>query len=376
MYEHLKLSRWPFSVVPEPLLCDFIADRESFRNDVEILLRNFTRQSVSSIDPIWSWFGAGKTHTLHYIAHKADQLNRQGSSLLTTVYSEFPRNPSSFVEVYKAFARQLNRESLTDAYQEIITSPDASHLQQDLLQTSSDLTAALRVLVFGENSDQELAMRWLCAEALPVAECRKLGISRRITTSEDSTHILVGIIRAYALSARSQRKSNSRLIWLLDELQRINQLPPRVRHEINTGLHSTFNACPNSFTMILSFTDQPLQSLPDWFSPELKDRIGRTKVLILPPMDTNDALKFIRDVLEHSRIEGIEERNPYFPFTEATCKTIINDIKERDDLKPRSIMQTFNVVLQQADFEIESGRMSTISPAFSQNVLTELVGLN
>ena len=182
-------------------------------------------------------------------------------------------------------------------------------------------------------------MRWIGAESLPIADCRKLGISKRIVSSEESTRVLIGIARVLELSATSQNQVISRLIWLLDELQRIDRLPPRIRHEINTGLHSTFNACPTGFTMILSFSSRPSESLPEWFSPELKDRIGRTKVMILPPMDTNDALKFVRDVLEHSRRENEDIENRYFPFTEDTCRTIIDDIKIHDDLKPRAIMQ-------------------------------------
>ena len=375
MYDHLSLRRWPFFVVPEPNLCDFIADRERFHRDVEMLLRTLSRQNASSIHPIWSWFGAGKTHTLHYISNKAAEINNQGTSHLAAVYSEFPRNPRSFVDVYKSFALQLDREQLSEAYLQIATAEESARLERDLLQTSSDLARALNVLVIGNAPDQELAMRWIRAEALPVADCRKLGISRRIVSSEDSTRVLIGIIRVFGLSAASQNQINSRLIWLLDELQRIDQLPPRVRHEINTGLHSTFNACPTGLTMILSFSGHPTESLPEWFSPELKDRIGRTKVLILPPMDTNDALTFVRDVLQHSRSIDDQSVDAFFPFTEESCRTIIDDIKDHGDLKPRAIMQAFDAVLREADFDIEVGKIETVSPAFARRVLAELVEL-
>lgn len=79
MYDHLSLGRWPFFVVPEPDLCDFIADRERFNLDIEKLLRTLSRQNASSIHPIWSWFGAGKTHTLHYISNKAAEIHKKGT---------------------------------------------------------------------------------------------------------------------------------------------------------------------------------------------------------------------------------------------------------------------------------------------------------
>ena len=375
MYDHLRLQRWPFFVVPEPAHCDFIADRDRFRNDVDKLLRNLARQNVSSIHPIWSWFGAGKTHTLHYIANEAAKIHTRGASHLAAIYSEFPRDPRSFVDVYKSFALQLDREVLSEAYLEITTSPEASRLERDLLTTSSDLASALRVLVIGTPRDQELAMRWLRAEALPISDCRKLGISRRIASSEDSTRVLIGIIRIFGLSAASKNQVNSRLIWLLDELQRIDRLPPRVRHEINTGLHSTFNACPTGLAMILSFSGHPSESLPNWFSAELKDRIGRTKVMVLPPMDTGDALKFVRDVLEHSRTPEYSHIDAYFPFTEETCRVIVDDISEHGELKPRAIMQAFDAVLQEADLQLERGKIQTVSPSLARGVLAELVEL-
>lgn len=254
MLDHLCLRRWPFVVVPEPAQCDFIADREQFRDDLETLLRNLSRQNASSIHPIWSWFGAGKTHTLFYLSNRAARIHREGRSHLRTIYSEFPRNPRSFVDVYRSFALRLDREALSEAYLEICTSTEAVRLERDLINASSDLVSALKVLVIGEPADQELATRWLRADHLPVADCRKLGISKRIASSEESSQILIGLVRMFGLSASSQNQVNSRLVWLLDELQRIDQLPTRVRDEINTGLHSTFNACPNGFSMILSFS--------------------------------------------------------------------------------------------------------------------------
>ena len=375
MFEHLCLQRWPFVVVPEPAACTFIADRKIFRKDIERLLRNLSRQNTSSIHPIWSWFGAGKTHTLYFLANRAAEIHREGTSHLRTVYSEFPRNPRSFVDVYRSFALRLDREMLTEAYLEICTSTDAERLERDLVATSTDLLSALKVIIIGELADQDLAMRWLRAETLPVADCRKLGISRKIESSEDSSRVLVGLIRMFGLSASSQNQTNSRLIWLLDELQRIERLPRRIRDEINTGLHSTFNACPSGFSMILSFSGRPTEALPAWFSPELKDRIGRTKVMVLPPMQTDDALSFVRDVLARSRPSAHADVDPFFPFSEAACRIVIDDIQQNDELKPRAIMQAFNAVLQEADPQMEEGEVTIVSPEMAKQVLAELVQL-
>ena len=93
-------------------------------------------------------------------------------------------------------------------------------------------------------------------------------------------------------------------------------------------------------------------------------------------METNDALKFVKDVLAHSRSNDDSDVDAYFPFTEETCRTIIEDIREHGELKPRAIMQAFDAVLREADFELESGNLQTVSPALARTVLSELVELN
>lgn len=375
MHNHLGLKRWPFTVVPDPARCDFIGDRAQFRVDLQKLLRNLSRQDASSIHPIWSWFGAGKTHTLYYLANQAASIDQQGTCHLRTIYSEFPQSASSFVDVYKSLARRLDQQVLSEAFLEIYTSREYSRIESELSTTSSDLVRALRVFAIGERQDKELSMRWLRAEPMPVAECRKLGISKRISSSEESSRILTGLVQMFQHAARSQRQVNSRLIWLVDELQRIEKLPPRIREDINTGLHSTFNACPTGFSLVLSFSGRPTETLPTWFSSELKDRIGRTKVMILPPMQMDDSLRFVKDVLANSREAKHANLDPYYPFSEETCRVIIEDIQENDELKPRAIMQAFDAVLAEADLLLEGKEINVISPKFAKNVLSELVEL-
>ena len=97
--------------------------------------------------------------------------------------------------------------------------------------------------------------------------------------------------------------------------------------------------------------------------------------MILPPMQMTDALTFVRDVLAHSRLPESADIDPYFPFSERTCRMIIEDIQKNDELKPRSIMQAFNAVLLEADLQIEAQEIQVISPELSKKVLAELVRL-
>ena len=97
--------------------------------------------------------------------------------------------------------------------------------------------------------------------------------------------------------------------------------------------------------------------------------------MILPPMQMSDALIFVTDVLKHARPPESTDIDPYFPFSEQTCRTIIEDIQRHGELKPRAIMQAFNAVLLEADSQIENKTIQLISPELAKKVLADLVQL-
>lgn len=376
-YYHLALTRWPFPVVPEREFCTFIADRQQLRSDAADLLITLSRRNTSSIHLFWAWFGAGKTHTLFYLANQAAAISKQNSqNILYTVYTEFPKAARSFLDLYRAFVTNLDVDVLIEASQEIYTCTDSDRLHREMMLASPDLANALQVMVTGKSQDQVTAMRWLRAESLPISEFRKAGISQKINSVEEAIRILTALIELLTVAARCQGHPGCRVMWMLDEFQRIEQTGSRTRDEINTGLHSTFNACPNGLSLFLSFSGKPQSNnLPPWFSRELRDRIGRTKVMILPPMLPQEALGFVRDILTQLRVPELAQLSPYFPFSEEACKAIIDEVQKKDELKPRAIMHAFNAVLQEADPKIEANAMNVISPEFARQVLSAYIVL-
>ncbi len=376
-YRHLGLIRWPFPVVPKREFCTFLADRCQLRSDVCDLVTTLSRRDTSSIHLFWSWFGAGKTHTLFYLANQAANITQSDArNSLHTVYSEFPKAARSFLDLYRSFMVGLNPDVLVDTFLEIATCSESDRLRRDIMLASPDLANALQVMATGQTHDQVTAVRWLRAESLPISEFRRIGVSQKISSSEEGSRILAALVELFAAAARMQGRPGCRVIWLVDEFQRIERTGPRAVTEINTGLHSTFNACPTGLSLFLSFTGKPERNtLPNWFSPELRDRIGRTKVIILPPMLPDEALGFVRDVLAHARVEEGRRDSPYFPFTEESCRAIIAEAGKKGELRPRVIMHAFNAVLQEADPKIEVGEMRMVSGDFAKRVLAEYVAL-
>lgn len=376
-FNHLALVRWPFPVVPKREFCTFLAGRQQLRKDIAELLATLSRRETASIHLFWSWFGAGKTHTLFYLANQAADITKTDTqNTLHTVYSEFPKVARNFVDLYRSFVVGIEQDTLIDAFLEISTCAESARLHREIMLASPDLASALQVMATGRSQDQIAALRWLRADALPVSEFRRIGISQKISSSEEASRILAALVDLLGTAARAQGRPGCRVMWLLDEFQRIERTGLRAVTEINAGLHSTFNACPTGFSLFLSFTGKPqVNKLPQWFSPELRDRIGTTKVIILPPMLAEEALLFVRELLTHARFPDTKPPSPYFPFTEETCKAIIAQIAISSELRPRVIMSAFNAVLQEADAKMESKQLTAISSDFAKQALAQYVTL-
>lgn len=373
--QHLGLTAWPFSVVPRPDHCTFIAGRPTLREDIDSLLRTLSRRDTSSIHVLWSWFGAGKTHSLFYLANQAKLISAGLTPLpLTAVYTEFPKGLRSFFDLYRSFVASLDLGFVTESFLEIITSRQGDEFQQRLQARDPDLAAALRVSTMGSAQEKAVAARWLRGDALPAGDFRKIGISQKLSSTERATQVIATLILMLSDAARIQGRQGHRVIWLLDEFQRVARAGRAAVTDVNAGLHSLFNASPTGFTPVISFSGPPdAKALPDWFSPELRDRIGTTKVMVLPPFQPQEAMIFASDVLEHYRIPGFSHPSSLYPFSPDACNVVISFVKGRTELRPRAIMHAFNAVLEAADAKIETGELKIIDGEFAERVLAECI---
>jgi len=376
-FPHLALTRWPFPVVPDREYCRFMADRKELQTELKELLSILSRRDTSSFHLFWAWFGAGKTHTLLYLSHLAERASQKdNATTLITVYSEFPKSVRGFLDVFRAFTAGFDPDRIVDAYLEIRTGASAEALHRRLVLASPDLASALEAMATGDARQKAIAMRWLRGDALPAAQLRAIGITKRIESIEESARILAALVDVLNDAAKSHGRSGARLIWILDEFQRIEGCGHRLRDEINTGLSSAFNACPKGLSVFVSFSGNPQKSLPSWFSRELRDRIGRTKIFVLPPMRSDEALSFVHDVLQQFRPASSRRDAPYFPFTEDAVQAILAEIVKTSELRPRAIMHAMSAVLEEADGPIERGQLAVVDRDFAVRALSQRVPLS
>jgi len=338
-YPHLHLTDWPFQTVPDERFTKIWADRRGVLDTVYSILNNLSRRRPSTINLIWAWYGTGKSHTLKHMVHLCEDKFTQ----LLPVYTEFPKTVKSFLDLYVYFISELGVDFIADVGIELLSSKQSVKIKRQLLSISKDFVAALELF----EKDELLAKRYLMAEKLHRSTLSKHGIGKRIETSDDAVKAVACIVKMLELSGRT-----SRVIWMIDEFQRIGPLRSAVAEDINTGLHSVYNACPNSFSLFKSYSIREKKEMFSHLSKELIDRIGIQKVLEIPMMTNKDAFTFVSDLLYEFRPKPDNAPSSFFPFTDEAVQHIIAVIEKTTEIKPRAIMQYFNAVLEAADMEL------------------------
>lgn len=371
-YPHLGLLEWPFRIVPDESSCSILADRNQLNSDISTLLKNLSRRTTSSIHLMWAWFGAGKSHTLQHIAHLCRTRNQYSSFI--PIYTEFPKSIKTFTDLYRECISLLDIETINKAFLEVSTSPEKSKVEKDLSFEYRDLETAFKLLCIGSEDQQNIALRWLRAERSDAQDLRDVNIMKPIRTADDAIKALSWIIKLMILSGPTSGEG-IRVIWMIDEFQRLARCPKAVREEVNSCLNSLFNKSPNNLTIIMSFTGKPEKQLPPWISEDIADRIGLEKVMLLPPLTNAESHKFIRDLMDHYRDPYSEVLSPLFPFSENAIQAIVDEIIKQIELKPRAIMHFFNAVLEEAEPLIEKEELSEISESFARSVLKDRVYL-
>lgn len=254
-YPHFFLVDWPFYTIPEDQYCTFMADREPVKKDINTLLRNFCRIDHSTINIMWAWYGAGKTHTLKYFCHQC----KTNHAFFLNIYNEFPKETKSFLDLYQSFIEKINIELIKEAFLEVFTSPRRDEAQKQLYYDYPDLSNAMKTLCMERDDKAVIAMYWLRAQNVPLKELKQINITSRVDRAEKAMKIIGWLVQLFRWSQPPEQIVPGRVIWMIDEFQRITRCRQSIQEEINGCLQSIFNRCPRSFSLFLSFSRQSRQ---------------------------------------------------------------------------------------------------------------------
>lgn len=371
------LKDWPFREVPEPTRCTFIAGRPNLQHTLDRLIAG-TGNPVSSIFLFWASLGAGKTHALYYLINQMDS-----RELFLPVYSEYPESPAGFVEIYERLARNIDWDVVAEACFTLFVeaSGDTTKGLNQIKLVQPDIYRSFFLLAEGEDKAKaQLARRWLRGEELARGELRETGLAQNLRSAGDCASAISVLAKLLGLKQKSAGHSATpfRLVWIIDECQRLQNASTRVNQEVNAALQSTFNSTPDHLTIILSFTGKPEKKFPSWLKPELADRIGAKNVILLPPLAKDEARTFLGDLLGHYRSAG-QGKDVLFPFSDGAIDYVLKRLMkadlnafglgalvEQEGIRPRALIKCCQTILEE---HMEKKAAIPIDEKFAASVL-------
>lgn len=351
-FPHFFLQEWPFQVVPDENSSTMWADRSELKETIDRLMWHWGRNTKSAINLMWADLGAGKTHTLKYIAKS---LTENENSQVIPIYAVMPRQLSGFVDVYKAVIAGLDLEQIGRMTIEALRKSGSRRtLATALFPNIPDALSALQSLQSEHENIRRVAAQWLRAsKELTKRDLNSIEVTQRIRTTDDAVFVISGLLKIMMGQGGA-----SRIVVMLDEAQRLGEFKSRIGSDVSIGLQTWFDATPNGLSLILSFGSGKESFVRHLLSPELQSREDTMKLRI-PLLDYGNAIIFVEGVLSHHRSESPPTK--WYPFTEDQVETLIAELTNRSNVTPRDLMKVFNAALREADFLIGTGRLNDLS---------------
>jgi hypothetical protein len=343
MYENFNLSEWPFRTAADENFASVWAGRAKTKEQLERLLKKMTLFPKSGLHVFWANFGMGKTHTLYHLKYRCLQTSGQ----LIPIYAVMPKRSTGFLELYREIVQAFLSGEMRDYLGRQLVdlgqnSKGASVALHPMFSKSPGVVRALLAMRNGDIEETTAAMQWLTAQpGLDVRSMKAIGVTYRIKTPEDAISALSSLINLATFGGKQQRQ----VLLMIDEFQRVGELRPNIISQVNSSLHTVFNAHPTGLQLLLTFSFGKKENVDFLLSPELKSR-AEPQSISLDFLSREDAFIFFSDLLKQFRINQ-DDQLPLYPFSHSAVNTMLSAIAKRKALTPRRIMLYAHHVLSE-----------------------------
>jgi len=376
-YPHLSLRAWPFARVPDEEFCEIWADRDKLKAEIESTFSHAIKRKISQILIFWAWYGAGKTHSLMHYKWK---LNQSGDAY--AIFTEFPQNPKKFLDLYVAFSENLDFERLHRIFVKVFNylgkklgkSGSKNIFRQEIAKNWRDFANAAEKLAFGNDEEKEIAEKWLRASNLKKREREIIKVLNNVSRDDDAVKMVSCLTRSVTFKAE-ELKLPKMLVWMIDEFNRIDD----VRREdykiaIRVGLHKLFNRTSKNLCFVLACSTRSIDDVYTILGDALRDRLSvSARPMRIETLRMDEAIKFMKDLLQGFRPSKVEIPNAYFPFTIDTVKYVLSHMLTNNvALTPRKVMDFHEFVLHDGEDLIRKGEIKAITPEFAAESLGKI----
>jgi hypothetical protein len=217
-------------------------------------------------------------------------------------------------------------------------------------------------VVHGNSEERELAKQWLTAGNPTLTDLRRqLGISRRIESDPYCVDVFVALVAALG-------SSGLRIVFMIDEFQRLGALGPKTRETVLSHLRSVFSRCPSRFSVLASVASHMEATALALLTPELRTLLGPRRPVVLPALSRDEAIGFVLGRLKCFRPDSYSGPDAA-PFCDSAIEAAIDGImrKDSDRLTPRWILQ----ILAAAYDEAVSEEAESVTVAHVERVTSD-----
>ena len=155
----------------------------------------------------------------------------------------------------------------------------------------------------------------------------------------------------------------------IDELDDLERASAKEAREVNDILRHIYDNCPNCFCMVIALSAE-ISQLTALFFDYILSRISRQIELLV--LDKDDAVGFVREILDNSRVDTKGESD-FFPFEKAAVEAIASNLTE---ITPRKIVNTMQQVIEEirlVGHDPDEGRVS-VDFLDEHDIIEEVLG--
>jgi hypothetical protein len=309
-YENYNLRDWPFRTSADENFASVWAGRTKIKEQLNRMVRKMVIIPKSGLHIFWANFGMGKTHTLFHLKY----LSQQTGGQIIPIYAVMPKRSTGFIELYREIVQSFLSTEMRDYLGRQLVdlgqkSQSASVALHPMFSRSPSVVRALLAMRNGDLEETTTAMQWLTAQpGLPSRTMQSIGVTYRIKTPEDGISALSALINLATWGSKQPKH----VLLMIDEFQRIGELKQNIISQVNSSLHTIFNAQPTGLQMLLTFSFGVKDNLNYLLSHELKNR-AEPLAINLDVLTQPESVEFIRDLFAQFRIKNDERWA--FPFS-------------------------------------------------------------
>lgn len=208
-----------------------------------------------------------------------------------------------------------------------------------------------------------------CQEA---EDFRKLLAPKTLTDYQAMmifTRLVNLFVHEMQISDTDVRRFKKGAYLFIDELDDLERASVKEAREVNDILRHIYDNCPNCFCMVIALSAE-ISQLAVLFFDYILSRIHRQIELVV--LDKDDAVSFVREILNSNRVDP-DEDGDFYPFEEAAIETVASQLTE---ITPRKIVTTMQQVIEEVRLAGHDPEDGTVSVDFldEHEIVEEVLG--